>query len=469
VLDDLARRGLRFTDFYNVTRCPPTRASLLTGLYPHQAGVGNMAQDDGFDGYRGRLNDRCVTIAEALASAGYRTLMSGKWHLGKVRPFWPTDRGFQDFFGCPQGGGFYFRTRENRTLVMGTEPYDPPDNWYITELITDHALELLETMRDDDRPFFLYVPHIAPHWPLQARDADIDRCRGRYAEGWAAVREERHRRAIGLGIADPRWSPGSSERQREIWAELANREEMELRMTVYAAQVEAMDREIGRLLEKITDLGRERNTLVLFLSDNGGTAEGGALGFTEGEPGARTGTADSWASYGEGWAIVSNTPFRGTKGSVYEGGIATPLIAYWPEGIRRSGEWESRPGHVMDVMPTCLELAGIDFGETFGGRRVLPLEGESLVPVFRGESRERETLFWEHQGNRAAREGRWKAVGPDGGGWELYDLETDRTEQLDVAYRHPERVRAMAGAYEEWAARCRVLPYDEVRPRESAP
>ncbi len=454
-LDRLAADGLRFTQFYNTARCCPTRASLLTGLYPHRAGVGHMVEDRGRPGYRGFLNDRCVTVAEVLRAAGYRTMMTGKWHAGGKRPHWPVDRGFDRYFGLID-----FKLDRGRTMARDGARVSPPAgaDFYMTDAFTDAALEFLDEARGAGKPFFLYVAYTAPHWPLHAPPEDIAKYRGRYRVGWDEIRRRRHRKMIELGIVDARWPLSPRDPRAPAWEEVRDQEDRDLRMAVYAAQIDRMDRNIGRLLARLEEMGVTRNTLVFFLSDNGGCAE--EIRRPE-DPAAAIGTAGSFASYGLPWANASNTPFRLYKHWVHEGGIATPLIVRWPAGLRRSG-LVHEPGHVVDLMATCLDVAGVEYPRTFQGRGIEPLDGRSLRPLFEGRTVAERPLFWEHEGNRAVRKGRWKLVATHKGGWELYDLEADRTEAADLASRHPGIVRELAALWDAWARESGVLPWDEV-------
>jgi len=316
-IDRLAQDGLRFTQFYNTARCCPTRASLLTGLYSHQASIGHMTGDYGVTGYRGRLNRQCVTIGEALRPAGYRTFVTGKWHVGaKQRDWWPLQRGFDRFYGVPQGGGFYFKPKQGRSVVLDSEEVHTPESgpmppgWYSTDAWTDHGLEFVEEAVQRKQPFFWYLAHNAPHWPLQALDSDIAKYKGRYLKGWDAVRAERHARMIEMGIVDKSWPLTPRDEKAEAWTELdeATKEKMDTKMAIYAAQIDRVDRNVGRLVARLKQLGIFDNTLILFLADNGGCAEGGIWGFDR-EKG-RLGTADSFSSYGLSWANASNTLLR---------------------------------------------------------------------------------------------------------------------------------------------------------------
>ncbi|HXG62690.1 MAG TPA: arylsulfatase [Planctomycetota bacterium] len=459
-LDRLAAEGLRFTQFYNTARCCPTRASLLTGLYPHRAGVGHMVEDRGCPGYRGFLNERCVTIAEVLRAAGYRTLMAGKWHVGGARPHWPVDRGFDRYYGLIDGGSNYFKLDRGRTMALDGERVSPPagEPFYMTDAFTDRALEFLDEAGRAGKPFFLYVAFTAPHWPLHAPPEDIAKYRGRYRAGWDEIRRRRHRKMIELGIVDARWPLSPRDPRAPAWEDVRDPEDRDLRMAVYAAQVDRMDRNIGRLLGRLEQMGAARNTLVFFLSDNGGCAE--EIRRPE-DPAAPIGTAGSFASYGLPWANVSNTPFRLYKHWVHEGGIATPLIVRWPAGIRTSG-LVHEPGHVIDLLPTCLEAAGAEYPRRFEGREIEPAAGRSLRPLFEGKSLGERPLFWEHEGHRAVRKGRWKLVATHKGAWELYDLEADRTEAVNRASRHPEIVGELAALWDAWARESGVLPWEDV-------
>lgn len=490
-LDRLGAGGVRFTQFYNCARCCPTRASLLTGLYPHQAGVGHMVANLGTPAYQGYLRDDCVTIAEVLREAGYRTMMSGKWHVGGAYTLgseWhpgasdaplPVGRGFDEHYGTLAGAGSYFRPHtliENETWIEV-----PDDGFYYTDAISDRAAAMIGNAAGADQPFFLYVAYTAPHWPLQAWDEDIERYRGRYRDGWDALRTARHETLKASGILDERWPISPRDGDAPPWDEISETDWEDARMAVYAAQVDRMDQGIGRIMARLREEGLEENTLVLFLSDNGGCAEllredgprGSVLGDTlDGRPvrlGNRRdvmpGDADTFMSYDTPWANASNTPFRLFKHWVHEGGISTPLIAHWPQGFG-GGRIVHSPGHVIDIMATCLDAAGAEYPESYNERAITPLEGESLLAACRGEEWNRERpIFWEHEGNRAVRVGQWKAVSKYPGDWELYDMVEDRTELVDLAERNRPRRDEMVGAYGEWAERVEVVDWDVQRAR----
>ncbi|MGQ9650025.1 MAG: arylsulfatase [Phycisphaerae bacterium] len=459
-IDRLAAGGLRFTQFYNTARCCPTRASLLTGLYPHQAGVGHMVGKGPAPAYQGYLNDRCVTVAEVLKQGGYHTLMAGKWHVGEDRPHWPCDRGFDEYFGLISGASSYFSIDPGRKFARGNEPIDPvKDRFYMTDAFTDEAIGFLDKYGRQPQPFFLYLAYTSPHWPLHAWPEDIAKYRGKYRIGWDALRQQRHNRMIEMGIVDPRWPLSPRDPEAPAWTDAVDKDDLDLRMAVYAAQIDRMDQNIGRVLNKISGIGAEQNTLIFFLADNGACAEK----VDRGRKGAAADSKDSYFSYGLPWANASNTPFRLYKHWVHEGGISTPLIAYWPAVIDKRGAITREVGHLVDLMATCLDAAGVKYPATYRDKPITPLEGKSLVPIFRTGTRlGHEALFWEHEGNRAVREGKWKLVSRHPGKWELYDLEADRTELNNLADKYPDRVKSMADKYKAWADRCGVLPWDQV-------
>ncbi len=463
-IDRLATNGLRFTQFYNAARCCPTRASLLTGLYAHQTGIGHMTSEDerqrfdlGYPAYRGFLNRSCVTLAEALKPVGYRTLMAGKWHVGTFKGMWPVDRGFDEYYGIIRGASNFFRPAPRKLLVRNRERVVPGADYYTTDAFTEHAVEFIQAAeRNDDQPFLLYLAYTAPHWPLHAWPEDVQKYRGKYMIGWDGVREARLRRLQSMGIVDDSWK--LTVRDAVAWETLSRtkQDEMDLRMAIYAAQVDRMDQNVGKVVKALEDLGELDDTLVFFLSDNGGCAEGGMLGRG---PLAILTTKDGYSqSYGQAWANASNTPFRTYKHWVHEGGIASPLVIHWPAGIAAKGELRSQPTHLIDLMATALDVGEASYPTEFGGNRIAPLEGVSLVPAFAGRSLEREALYWEHEGNRAVRLGKWKLVAEYRGPWELYDMEADRTETEDILSRYPETGRRMIEMYTDWAKKRNVLP-----------
>ncbi len=487
-IDSLARNGVRFTQFYNMARCCPTRASLLTGLYPHQTGVGHMVDNPKpLPGYTGDLNAHCVTIAEVLREAGYATFMSGKWHVTPVtesKHNWPLQRGFDHYYGIIHGAADYFNpvtlTRENERTDIGAD-------YYFTDAIGQNAAEFIRQGVAAKKPFFLYAAFTAPHWPLHERTADIERYKGRYKEGWDTLRVERRKKMIELGIIRADWPMTERDPTVPAWADEQDKEWQQGRMEVYAAMVDSLDQNVGRILETLRSKGQEKNTLVLFLADNGGCAEelgpnARALHIPEktidGRPVRRgnvrslmPGFEETYQSYGVPWANVSNTPFRLYKHWVHEGGISTPLIAQWP-GHTKAGAITHESGHLIDLMATCVDVARAKYPSDRRGQRVVPMEGVSLRPTFGGNKLRRQNpLFWEHEGNRAVREGRWKLVSKFPGQWELYDLDADRTETVDLAAKYPDRVKKLSAAWENWAQRANVAPWAEVQkaPRTPAP
>lgn len=461
-LDRLAGGGIRFTQFYNTARCCPTRASLLTGLHPHQAGIGHMARDYGQPGYIGHLADRCVTIAEALRPAGYSTMMSGKWHVGKERPNWPIDRGFDESYTFLWGASGYWKHKNGPTMVINDKKVPVEDeNFYMTDAISNRAVKFIDDHGKRDNPFFLYVSYTAPHWPLHAWQKDIEKYRGKYMAGWDALRADRHARMIEMGLVDKDWPLTPRDPAAPPWEQVdrAKQIDMDLRMAIYAAQIECMDRGIGRIIGKLEQQGILDNTLILFLSDNGACAEVTPWGFDK-KLGVKLGAPGSWSSYGMCWANASNTPFRLYKHWVHEGGIATPLIAHWPSVIRQKEQLTHQVGGVIDLMATCCDVAGATYPQTHNGKRIVPLEGKSLLPILHGKQRKgHDALFWEHEGNRAVRMDKWKLVSRRPLRWELYDMSADRTEMNNLASENSDLVKKMTGMYDDWAKRSYVLPW----------
>ena len=493
-VDRLANHGQRFTQFYNCARCCPTRASLMTGLYPHQAGVGAMTFDRHKPGYEGHLNDNCVTIAEVLRAAGYRTAMAGKWHLSLTREgedhmrhlnnqdiqgtfsdlaSYPVNQGFEKHYGVIWGVVNYF---DPYSLVDGTEPVrEVPDDYYITDAINDHAVGYIDQFSNGDEPFFLYVAQTAPHWPLHALEEDIARYEDTFKCGWDAIRNARYKRMTEMGLLDPDDAVLTPRVDMEKkWDAIRNQAFEARAMAVHAAMIDRMDRGIGRILDKLEETGELDNTLIFFLSDNGASPENTAIyrsGFDrpsetrDGEPivydrATPPGPESTFASIAHMWANAANTPFRYWKAEVFEGGICTPLIVHWPAGLTVDGGSITRaPGHVIDIMATCCDVAGAAYPEFYAEQPIVPLEGQPLTPLFRGDTRPgHDQIGWEHLGARAIRQGDWKLVALAKKPWELYNLADDRTEMHDLAEQEPERVKAMEKDWEAWARRTHVLP-----------
>jgi len=455
-IDRLAKEGMKFRQFYNAARCCPSRAALLTGLYPHQAGIGEMVvEKPGSEKgpYQGYLNDTCTTLAEALEPAGYHNYLSGKWHVGEFRPQWPIDRGFEHAYGLISGAMNYYdlridKTKEGvRTFARDGEKIVPPaDGRYVTREFTKEATVFLEGHRKEHpgAPWFLYLAYTAPHWPLHAPEEIIKKHEAAYRDGWQPVREARHRRQIELGLlpANTPLSPADG----EDWASLpeAKRAEMTRKMATYAAMIEVMDTEIGVLLDSLTKAGELDKTVIAFLSDNGACAEGGLLGqnFRPDLTG-EIGTVNSYHNYGQSWANASNTPFRHYKSHTHEGGIRTPFFVRWP-GTVKAASTSDAVGHVIDVMPTFCEIAG--------AKPPADLPGKSLLPALEGAAGESRALGWEHFGAAAWRDGDWKLVRKDKkSSWELYDLSKDPCELHDLAAIEQEKAATMTAVWEKWA------------------
>ena len=509
-LDKLAANGLRFTQFYNTSRCCPTRASLLTGMYQHQAGIGLMTGDNKLPGYRGELGRDVVTIAEALSTGGYRSYMSGKWHVTKhVRPSgpkenWPLQRGFEKFYGTIIGAGSFF---DPATLCRGNQFITPvndekyqPKTYYYTDAISDNAVMFLKEHANEspDQPVFLYVSYTTAHWPLHALPRDIAKYKGVYDKGFKHIRSQRFERLKESGLIK---KDAKLSKQSDDWEKAPNKQWDIRNMEVYAAMIDNMDQGIGRIVDEFDRQGKLDNTLIFYLQDNGACAEGygrykpkrpyrmdykplGRDGLqtkiwppmqtrdgrpVKNGPDAMAGPEDSYTGVGRGWANVSNTPFREYKHFAHEGGISSPFIVHWPKGIesKLNGSIEYQPGHLIDLMATCVDVAGIKSVREFNGNQIQPLEGISLRPAFGGRKLERkDALYFDHHLNGAIRDGKWKLVRYGDSGrnaklhpWQLYDMDNDRSEQNDLAGEHPERVKELEAKWEKWALRARVKPW----------
>ncbi len=455
-IDRLAQNGLRFSQFYNNGICVPTRASLLTGLYSQQVGVYKNSPV---------VYENCVTLGEVLRAAGYRTLMTGKWHAQQT----PFQRGFDRHFGLCDGACNYFnpgprrpgepepgRKRYPRRWAIDDkeyQPYAPEDpNFYTTNVFTDYALQYLDQYGQDNRPLFLYLAYTAPHYPLHALPEDIQKYRGKYLIGWDKLREERWERIKKLGLFDQNLVLPARDDQVTSWAKVENKDEWDLKMAVYAAMIDRLDQNIGRVLAKLKELGKMENTLILFLSDNGGCSEN-----PNSTPTILPGPVESYRGVEAPWANASNTPFRKYKASDFEGGICTPFIAHWPAVIKSKGKITDQVGHILDIMATCLDIAGAAYPKEFNGKTVLPLEGKSLFPIFQGTKRSgHESLFWQiaPEKHRAVRSGKWKLISiSKNDPWELYDLEKDRFEMNNLAEQMPEKVSELIKKYEAWVVK----------------
>ncbi len=511
-IDRLAAQGVRLSQFYNMARCCPTRASIMTGLYPHQAGIGAMNQNLGRPTYQGELNDRCVTVAEVLRESGYHTGMAGKWHLchltinaggprakrllnyqeeapiSRSKANWPCNRGFEEHWGTIAGVEDFY---DPYSLVHNEQTIKPDNkDFYYTDFITDHSVRMIDqftanpaTATADQKPFFLYVAYTAPHWPMQAREQDIAKYADTYTVGWDAIRQARFDRQVAMGLIKKEWGLSPRATYRGVnegpsslgpWEAAQEKAWQARRMAVYAAMVESMDRGIGKILDTLKSKNLEQNTLVFFLSDNGGCAENVRAEWYDipsktrdgrdihvgNNPALMPGPQEVYQSYGPAWANTSNTPFRRFKHWTEEGGISAPFIARWPAMIKRSGRIElDHIGDTIDFMPTILEAARAQYPKEFHGRPITPEEGRSLLPALTGQPFDRGPLFWEHEGNRAVRQGNFKLVAAHNEPWQLYDISTDRTELKDLANQNPQLVSDLQSLYTQWAQRTGVEPW----------
>lgn len=445
-LQRLADEGVKFTQFYNNAKCTTTRASLLSGMYPRNGG--------------NSIPNGIATIGEQMRTAGYRTALCGKWHLGSQSPQRPFDRGFDEYYGLMDGCCNFFNPAQpdpdakgGKVRVFGHNEdliKKFPEGYYTTDAFTDHAIKTIQRFHGESKPFFLHLAFTCPHYPLHAPPEDIAKYRGKYKAGWEAMRVARYERQKAMGLWDNMPELSGTDSKAYAW-EGANQDWEDLRMATYAAMVDRMDQNIGRLLKALDDLGIADNTIIMFLSDNGGCSE---------EPGGRDdkqqpGIVSTYTAVGPSWGWAQNSPFRRYKSWVNEGGISTPFIVRWP-GHVKPGTKTSQIGHIIDVVPTCLDLAGAKPLAESHGQKTLPLEGSSLAPVFRGDTRTAPAeLCWEWSGNCAVRHGPWKLVYDTAAAkpvkWELYNLETDRTELHDLAAEKPELVKELSASYTKWA------------------
>lgn len=516
-LDRLAQNGLQYMQFYNTARSCPSRASLITGLHPHQAGMGHMTNDRGEDGYRGELNNNCVTIAEVVQSVGYETYAIGKWHLSLNRGAngskhnWPLQRGFKHFYGTIQGAGSFYDPvtlcRGNTFITVENDPKYENKEFYYTDAIADNTCMFLDGHKKQqaDKPFFMYITFTAAHWPLHVPEKYIEPYKGKFNEGWDKMRKAKYKDMVQRGIIDQRWSL-SSDSSVKGWESVSNKEFETRCMEVYAGMVSNMDYNIGRIIDQLKRNGQYENTIIIYLQDNGGCAEPmerdkepvkirvpkgmnmspmssdelqtqlRPFKTRDGRPvwkgRVMPGAADTYVAYGRAWAWLSNTPFREYKHWVHEGGISTPLIVAWPAGIKNKGEKRKSPGQLMDIMATCVDIAGAEYPQNYKGNDIYPYEGQSLVSSFTKDNNgDTRYLYWEHEGNRAIRRGNWKLVYKAGrnkediplSAWELYNLSDDRTETKNLANQNAEKVFELATKWEEFAKKCHVIPWPKNR------
>jgi arylsulfatase A-like enzyme len=469
-LDDLAKQGAKFSRFYNTGRCCPTRASLLTGLYSHQAGVGHMTAKQDAPGYQGRLNQNCVTIGQVLQGSGYFTMMTGKWHVGFDDEVNPSSKGFDRSLNLP-AGGIHFSdqtgSKGGASLYLNGQKIDAQDSrlnppWYGADLWTDQGIRFIDEAQKAGKPFFWYLAHTAPHFPCMAPEATIAKYRGKFMQGWDELSRQRHQRQVESGLIHASWKQESRPDEVPAWETLSDpeKERYDHMMAIYAAMIEEVDKNIGKLVDALRSRNQLDNTLILFMSDNGGNAEAGVKGKYEGD---NPGDAHSNVFIGQSWAHLNNTPFRLYKHYNHEGGIASPLIAHWPAamtGRSNQASWINAPTHLIDIMATCVDVGAAKYPEEWNGHKITPLQGQSLKSLLTGKGEfPSRNLYWEHEGNAAIREGEHKLVRKGAGGqWELFDLKNDRTEQFNLAAENPDQVTQLAADWKTWAKAAQVLP-----------
>ncbi len=497
-IDFLANDGIRFTNFYNTSRCCPSRASLLTGVYNHNAGIGEMTEDKHLPGYRGHITDSVVTIAEVLKQAGYHTAMSGKWHVSNTvvektpemqlkwlahqvdnplfspKEQYPVNRGFEKYFGNIWGVVDYF---DPFSLVSGTTPIkDVPKDYYHTDAINDTAVAYIKELSKEDRPFFLYVAQTAPHWPLMAPEAEIEKYKDTYKAGWDNIREVRYKKMAALGLIDPNKLKLPARQNNNLWKDNADSAWDARAMAVHAAMVDRMDQGIGRIIQALKEANQLDNTIIIFLSDNGASAENAANygpGFDR--PGQTRsgetihyltkkemmpGAENTYASIGPDWANVANTPYRLWKEQSYEGGIHTPFIIHWPKGIAlKKGSMVTNVCHIMDVMPTFIDAGNAEYPSVYDGHKIKAMQGISFLPVLQGKKLTgHEALFNEHFGAKYVRYQNWKLVAKNNEQWHLYDIVNDPSEINDLASNHPGKVKELGDMWLTWAGKNNVVP-----------
>ena len=506
-IDKLGMSGIRFTQFYNTARSSCSRASLLTGLYPHEANMGFLSNYNYTEpGYGDDLSKNSVTLAQVLKSAGYSTYMSGKWHISKNIENvngdisnWPLQRGFDRFFGTLNGSDNYF---DPGTLMSQNTFIAPAKDFYYTYAIADTAAKFVKK-QSKEKPFFMYVAFTAAHWPLQAPENEVDKYKGKYNIGWDSVRENRFEKQKNLGIIPKNTVLSARSPEIPAWKDETMKPFQERRMETYSAMVDAMDQGVGKIIAALKEKGELENTIIFYMHDNGGCAELEGSDkptvpltdeqkvlkpitadyiqmskkpeytregkFVRSGRGVMAGPADTWMAYGPEWANVSNTPFRLYKQYVHQGGIASPLIINWPQGIKNKGAITRQVSHLMDIIPTVLEITGANYPSNFIGNKIQPLEGISLTPTFKNKTVDRKLVFWEHQANRALCMGNWKLVAKtkspkkftkaDENSWELYNLEQDPSEMNNLATKFPEKVKEMAEIWKKEALRTKALPW----------
>jgi arylsulfatase A-like enzyme len=455
-LDALAKDGIRYTEFYNTARCWTTRACLLTGLYAQQSFP---------------LKGRHITLAEELRSNGYNTAMVGKWHLNKNNkdpndPDSPMNRGFDNYYGTLIGANSFWHpplTRNYKNLPM------TKDGYYYTDEIGNEAVRQIKKMAPDKKPFFQYVAFTAAHWPIQAPEKTVQKYLSYYKDGWEKLRQARYARQLKMGIVDAkRWELPAPESNVKNWDTIDHKEWRIRNMAVYAAMLDHMDQAIGKIIKAVKDSGEFDNTLICFFNDNGACSEhlggdawgtaGSAMAYAK-SVGKKLSVGDNfnipsggpltYHSLGHNWANASNTPLRRYKANVHEGGACTPVIMHYPRGIKKTGIFVQHIGHVIDLMPTCLELAGVTHKKTFKNKTLIDLEGESLVPTFTGNSLKLRPIYLNHANTRGLRYGDWKVVSEVKRPWTLYHMKSNKTESKNLASKYPEKVKELVAMYDE--------------------
>lgn len=457
-LDRLAQNGVRMTGFTNTARCAPSRASILTGQSPYNAGIPNLPEWDTRTG-AGYLSENVVTIPEVLGENGYETFMAGKWHLSKDLDVdqgnsWPLCRGFDKFYGTIPGGGSFFepiRIWDQNTRIDELVKQD--EDYYYTDAISDKMVEYIEENAKGDQPFFGYVAYTAPHFPLHAKEEDILKYEGVYDCGWDVIREQRFEKQKEMGLIDPSWELAPTHEYAsgiQDWEDVTNKEYYVKSMQVYAAMIDCMDQGIGRILNTLEETGEMDNTVIIFMSDNGSSAEVLA---NQNYNIDEIGTDKSYNSVGAGWAQASATPFALFKKFTHNGGIATPFIFYWEKlDSIEGGEIRYNKAQIHDIMPTILELTGSQYPETYNGHEIMPLIGDSIMPIILNDDKIRNEFFWEHEESMAVQIGDWKLVKVKGYGWELYNLKEDGTESHNLIDLYPQMAEILKNRYVEWSS-----------------
>ncbi|MEO0416016.1 MAG: arylsulfatase, partial [Verrucomicrobiota bacterium] len=473
-LDSLAERGVKLSQFYNATRCCPTRASLLTGLYQHRAGVGGMTDKKNVPGYQGYINEQSTTISEVLHESGYFNILTGKWHVGWEEGVLPWERKF-DRNLCIHAGGLHYSDqtggRGKRPIFLNQEEISRDDPrlkenasdpvWYGTRLWTRYGLKFAEEAIEKEQPFFWYMPYVAPHFPCMAPEETVAKYKGKYMQGWDKLRQARIDRQREIGLIDQNWQ--LSERPDSVaeWDSLSDeeKEQLDYTMAIYAAMMEEVDQAVGRMITFLKERDQFDNTLFLFMSDNGSSHEGGNLGQFKVEEGSRPGSGQTDIFVGRCWANLNNAPFRKSKMYSHEGGSASPMIACWPDGIAANSDWVTTPAHVIDILPTLAEITGSTYPKERNGHEVFACDGVSLKSLLTGEGDlEPRALYWEHFDCAAIRVGDRKLARMRKWPWELYDMGQDRTETNNLAKQYPEEVEALSNQWKAWANEVGVFP-----------